>query len=261
MPAERTPPDAPSLGERYHELMGFRREAFARYRANDISIIAGPPVRVNLPTFGLHDRGTKHKRIGPLYVNDRPPIFSFVEAAIASRGHGLCIVEIGPGGGDLARHVRAQYGDRISQYYGIDRDPTVGGPWVSLATIDEAPKSIDIVIASEVIEHMSADMLVGTILEPIRGKLATDAAFIVSTPNPTAPAGIARDFTHVQNYPWYDLSAIFRLVFENVEIYRTYYAYDPKHLMQIVPRFLLCYLLEMEWCPGLVCVATRPTSP
>ena len=95
-----------SLADRYHELMGFRQEAFERYRANDISVVAGPPVRVTFPSFGFRDQGMKHKRFGPLYVSDSPPMFSIVDRIFRERAKPFTILEIGPGRGDLARRSR-----------------------------------------------------------------------------------------------------------------------------------------------------------
>jgi len=243
------------LADRYHELMGFRQEAFERYRANDISVVAGPPVRVTFPSFGFRDQGMKHKRFGPLYVSDSPPMFSIVDRIFRERAKPFTILEIGPGRGDLARHIRGKFGNKVNAYYGLDRDETVIGPWTVLEDISETPDGIDLVLASEVIEHMPADVWQTSIVEPLRQKLTRDAIFIASTPNPTSPGGIARDFTHVQHYPWYDLAAVFRLTFSDVEVYRTYYAYDPTHLLIMAPRFILCFLLGIEWCPGLICVA------
>jgi len=235
--------------------MAFRQEAFERYRANDISVVAGPPVRITFPHVGFRDEGMKHKRLGPIVVSDAPPMFSVVDRIFRASSKPLTIVEIGPGRGDLARRIRSKFGSKVKAYYGIDRDRSVTGPWTVLEGVDDAPVGIDLVLASEVMEHMPADVWQATIMEPLRPKLSPDATFVASTPNPTAPGGIARDFTHVQNYPWYDLAAIFRLTFSDVEIFRTYYAYDPKHLLAMGPKFVLCYLLEMEWCPGLISVA------
>jgi SAM-dependent methyltransferase len=251
------PERSDELADRYMEIRGFRSEALAKYGASEISVIAGPPVRLSLPAVGFDRPGNAKKRIGPFRFYDRPPVIRFVEALLRKR-NGVRVLEIGPGGGELAHELRLRFGSKIEAYYGLDRDRAVTGDFASVGSIDELPTGIDIVIAGEVIEHMSADELFRTILRPLRCKLNAGAAFILSTPNPTSPGGVARDFTHVQRYPWYDLYAIFRLAFENVEIYRSFYLYEPKRLLLLIPRILLCSILELEWCDGLVCVATGP---
>jgi hypothetical protein len=94
----------------------------------------------------------------------------------------------------------------------------------------------------------------------LTSKLSPSGSFVLSTPNPLAPGGIARDFTHTQRYPWYDLYAVFRLAFREVNVYRTHYVFSFRRLLQLIPRFVLCLLLELEWCDTLICVAKRPTS-
>jgi SAM-dependent methyltransferase len=259
-PAARGPGDSSSglLADRYHELMGFRQEAFDTYRANDISFLAGPKAGIYFPVVSLNDRGTAKKRVGPLRLYDRSPIASFVERDLRTRKSGVRILEIGPGTGQLAQSLLAQFPDRIQSYLAIERDPNVSGPYTRIASVADMQHAADVVIASEVIEHMTADELYATILGPLAQKLTPGSTFIAGTPNPLSAGGIARDFTHVQNYPWYDLYAIFRLIFGEVRIYRTNYLYDIKRLVLLLPRAILCGVMELEWCEGLVCVATRP---
>ena len=248
---------APALADRYHELMGFRREMLARYKANEVSVFAGPRPRLVFPMVGLGD-GPAKKRIGPFRFEDRAPIATFVEDVLVAAERPLTILEIGPGRGDFASAIVSRYGNRIKSYYGFDRDRTISGAYTRLDSLRNAPNGIDLVIASEVIEHMTADELYADILAQIVPKLNPGGVFILSTPNPLAPGGIARDFTHRQQYPWYDLYAIFRLAFEDVEIRRSFYLFDAKRIILLIPRVILCSLLELEWCDGLICVARRP---
>ena len=247
-----------ALADRYHELMRYRQEAFDRYKANDISFLAGPKAGVYVPVVSLRDRGTPKKRIGPIALYDRAPVASFVEAAIRARSSGLTVLEIGPGSGSLAGNLKVLFAARIERYFGVELDRNVSGPYTRVASVVDVPQPIDLVIAAEVIEHMTAEELYTSFLAPLEAKLKSDSTFIAATPNPLSAGGIARDFTHVQNYPWYDLYAIFRLVFTDVTIYRTNYVYDVKRLLLLVPRALLCAVMELEWCEGLICVATRP---
>ena len=158
----------------------------------------------------------------------------------------------------MARTLLRKYPLRIAAYYALDRDRSLPGPYRWLDSVDDVPHGIDLVIAAEVIEHMSVDDFYSGLLAPLQPKLSPDAAFAISTPNPLSPGGIARDFTHVQRYPWYDLYAVFRLIFSEVEISRTHYVFSFRRALQVVPRFLLCLLLELEWCDTLVCVGSKP---
>jgi hypothetical protein len=252
-----TPTSASPLADRYLEIRRFRSEGLARYGASEISVFAGPPVRVSVPFVGFRPRGNVKKRLGPLAFVDRPPVIEFVEKALRDRPS-AAILEIGPGDGGLCRDLRARFGSKIRTYHALDRDPSIRGEFVRAESIDTLPDGIDLVIASEVIEHMTADDLFAKLLIPLHAKLAKSATIVISTPNPTAPGGIGRDFTHVQRYPWYDLYALFRLAFENVDVYRNFYAYEAKRIALLLPRIALCGVLELEWCDGLVCVASMP---
>ena len=244
------------LVDRYHDLMIHRREALDAHGANEFSVFGGPPTRVSIPV--LARSGSQKKRFGPFGFADRAPIAAFIERAIRSFGRPVSILEIGPGRGDLARQLLTTFADRIRAYHAVDRDRSVPGPYKSVGSIDEITGPIDIVIASEVIEHMSADEFYNDLLKPAAARLSMGGAFILSTPNPVAPGGIVRDFSHVQHYPWYDLYAICRLAFTEVEVYRTHYVFDPRRLVALLPRIFLCSLLELDWRDGLVCVARSP---
>ncbi len=248
------------LADRYHEIMRFRLEALTRYRANVLSTFTGPKARLCFPTIAFVSAWDTIQRVGPLFFKDRAPVASFVEAAIRGRSSPVTILEIGPGNGFLARSLREKFGPAIAAYYAFDRDASVAGPFVLVPSIEQLSDRIDIVIAAEVIEHMTADEFYSSILEPLRDKLADDACFAISTPNALAPGGIARDFTHVQRYPWYDLYAVVRLAFSEVDVFRIHYVFSYRRLLALLPRFVLCFLLELEWCDSLVCVARRPRS-
>ncbi len=251
------PSPAPELAGRYHEIMAFRRETLVRYKANEMSVFAGPRPQLTFPSVAF-GKGPAKKRVGPFRFEDRSPIMRQVEAILIAATRPLTILEIGPGRGEFAAGLLARHGHRIARYYAFDRDPTTSGLYTRLDSLRAVPAGIDLVIASEVIEHMTADELYVDVLLQIAPKLNSDAAFVLSTPNPLAPGGIARDFTHRQGYPWYDLYAIFRLEFGEVDIWRSFYLFDAKRLVGLLPRVILCSLLELEWCDGLICVARRP---
>jgi hypothetical protein len=245
------------LADRYLEIRAFRSEALAKYKATELSLFSGPKPRVLIPKIRIGGANAPKKRLGPVSFYDNPPVLEFLERELERRDS-VAILEIGPGGGELSRDLQARFGSKIRAYYGLDRDPTAQGAYSRVESVNDIPSEIDLVVAAEVIEHMRADDLFSSLLVPLRSKLAPAATFVLSIPNPTAPGGIGRDFSHVQRYPWYDLYALFRLAFRDVEVYRHFYTYEPKRLLMLVPRILLCWVLEMEWCDGLVCVASMP---
>ncbi len=246
------------LADRYGEVMRFRLEALQKYHANVLSLLAGPPSTILLPTVSLRDDGCTIKRIGPFHFSNRPPVAPFVDRAIATAEKPVRILEIGPGDGALSRELHTRHGSKIASYYAFDRDHSVRGEFTFVSSLADVTGELDLVIAAEVIEHMDVDRFFEDILERIQSKLAPNAQFIISTPNPLAPGGVARDFTHVQRYPWYDLYAVFRLGFDDVSVFRTHYVFSFRRLLQIVPRFVLCLLMEFEWCEVLICVGGKP---
>lgn len=244
------------LADRYRELMALRREGLRRYRANEFSTISGPPCRIFFPGIGVGDQAKRRTSVGPLGIFDRPPLWSFVERVLISRTQPARILEIGPGAGLLAQYLLGNFGDRILSYVALERDQTFEGPYERVAGFQELKDPVDLVIASEVAEHMSADDWYEYLVHPLSGVLRSDATMIMSVPNPTTPGGIARDVTHVQNYPWYDLYAMLRLEFAKVDVHRAYYVWSGQRLVTLLPRLAICPLIELDWCDTLVCVAS-----
>ncbi|HUA10105.1 MAG TPA: methyltransferase domain-containing protein [Candidatus Acidoferrales bacterium] len=245
------------LADRYQELMALRREGLRRYRANEASTLAGPRATLTFPRFALREREGARLSLGPLAVHDRPPIWAFVERALAGLQRAAHVLEIGPGAGVLAKHLRARLPSNIASYSALERDASFCGPYTRIESVSELSTSVDLVIASEVAEHMTADQWLRDVVLPVAEVMSSDAVLVMSVPNPTSPGGIARDFTHVQNYPWYDLYALMRLEFTAVNIYRAYYAYSAQRVATLLPRILLCPLVELDWCDTLVCTASK----
>ncbi len=245
---------------RYHTIMANRREGLRKYGGRFTSDIYGPPVRVAFPTFHVAPPCMPSVRIGPIYVADNPPILAVVRRVLAGQLTPVHVLEIGPGEGRLAAALRAEFADRIGEYYGLELDESVRGPYTRVATVLEALEPKRLVIASEVIEHMPPQTFFGDIVVPMLPTLAPDAVMVVGTPNALAPASIFADFTHVQAYPWYDLYALLRLFFEEVDVLRTRYVWSAKRLASLIPRVLVAHALELDWCEGFICVARRPTG-
>ncbi len=240
--------------------MAFRAEALQRYKANELSVIFGPPAKIVFPRVAARSSPNARMRLGPLSISNYPPIWRFAEKLIRESTRIVNVLEIGPGNGALALHLQTVLGKRIARYFGLERDPDVSGPYERVDSIVAIPVKIDVVIASEVAEHMTADEWYSNILSPVGRRITAGGSLCMSVPNPVSPAGIHRDFTHVQAYPWYDLYAILRLTFGEVAVHRTFYAWSFQRLAFLVPRMIVCPMIEMDWCDGIVCVAKRPLT-
>ncbi|HVS47015.1 MAG TPA: methyltransferase domain-containing protein [Verrucomicrobiae bacterium] len=250
-----------TLHERYHELHALRGEALERYGRLPYPQTGGPPAKAYFPAIGRRLDPYKSVRFGPLVVSDYPPIVQVVLSEFARLPRPVRVLEIGPGRGALAALVRERFPNVVTAYLGMELDPHVEGPYARIARFDEIDKPVDVVIASEVIEHIPAEAFYADYLRPLARILAPDALLLASIPNPLAPGGIVRDFTHVQNYPWYDLYALLRLAFERVEITKTHYICNASRFFGLLPRMLLTSLQELDWTEGLIAIARRPIPP
>ena len=249
-----------ALADEYSAVMQYRSEGLRKYKTDVARCAKGPPAHVSIPKVSFNDDLLYAKKVFGLSVGLQSPITRHVEKALRSAEGPLRILEIGPGGGELAELLTRRFRSRISDYWALDRDRSVRGPFDLVTNVDSLPSNIDLVIGSEVIEHIPADTFFDTILDPLRGKLSQSAVAIFSTPNALAPAGIARDFTHVQGYPWYDLYAVLRLAFGDVNIFRSTSLWSPSKMLLFLPRMLACAALDLDWCEQLVCVARKPNA-
>jgi len=247
-----------AIGDSYHKLIELRREGLRKYRAQTVFDVCAPPFRVSFPTIGLRQPDMPYKKFGPVYVGDNPPILAVVERCVRASTRALTVLEIGPGPGSLAFFLKRRYGARIARYFALERDEAVEGPYDRIPSPEAVPAGVDLLIASEVAEHMTADDFFGGILASVLRKLAPDAAMVLGTPNALSPGAIFRDVTHVQGYPWYDLYALMRLSFASVDIYRMHYATSETHILGLIPRIVMTAPLDLDWCENLVCHARQP---
>jgi hypothetical protein len=242
------------LASRYQELMALRDEARTRYRVGTSNGLGVPPARLLWPRVSF-DRTRS-----ALTVERPPSVYANVGAVIDAAAGAVTILEIGPGRGVLCSTLRHRFGPHIGRYYGIEVDQSVVGSYARIDEPSDAAAPIDLVIAGEVAEHMTADAFLA-LLESLHGCRSASSALVVSVPNPLAPGGIARDVTHVQHYPWYDLYALLRLEYDIVDVVRTYYVWNVGRLLRLPMRMILCSFLELDWAEGILCTARRPREP
>jgi len=249
-----------SLHERYDELMGYRKEARQKYGASRWYQIYGPPTKLRYPQASVGKRPSRrHVSVGPFSLIEIGAVEPTVVGIIERWAEPGSILELGPGVGELAGFLRGRFPTKIANYFGIERDRQVDGPYAKVDDPASITTGIDLVIASEVVEHMPADEFAG-FLEMWRPALRPGAKFVASLPNVLAPTSMERDFTHVQGWPWYDFYAVLRLTFREVAVYRTYHVCGASRVLLLPIRMLLTRALEQDWCEGLLFVAGDTVS-
>lgn len=249
-----------SLESRYHEILRYRVEGLKKYGGRLVSDLYGPPSRIAFPRIARESGGMESVRIGPIRVEDDPPILRILKEQVAKISGPTNVVELGPGKGSMAGALRLRFGEKIVRYVGIERDPTISGPYERITSLDAAPETIQLIVASEVAEHMTPEDFFSGFVEAVLPRLSADARLVLGTPNAFAPSSIVGDFTHIQAYAWYDLYALLRLSFETVDVVRTRYVWSPGRLFTLPARIALTRCLELDWCEGLVCIANAPRT-
>ncbi|MHB1798590.1 MAG: class I SAM-dependent methyltransferase [Vulcanimicrobiaceae bacterium] len=243
-------------------MLEYRFEALKKYRARFVDDFGHVPHRVFYPYLWMARGGKRFPgiRLGPIMVGSVPPAFRVALKLIAKRRlPGVKVLDIGCWDGMLGRFFEA-FLDSPIEYVGVDiAPPDVDFP-VYPSLDDVKTSGFDLIMMSEVAEHMTADTLAEEFLPRIKRMLADTGTFVLSTPNPLVPTVLHRDVTHVQHYPWYDLYAIMRLFFDSVTPLRTHFVTSPRRLCILPVKKVLSYFLEVDWCDGLTFVATSPTK-
>jgi len=121
-------------------------------------------------------------------------------------------------------------------------------------------RGFDLIFMSEVAEHMPADVFLRDYLAKLPALMSPQGLAIAGVPNPLAPTVLQRDVTHVQHYPWFDLYAMFRFFFDDVDVVRTHFIHTPRRLLSLPLRVTFSYFLEMDWCEGITLLARRPRA-
>jgi len=249
-----------SLDSRYHEVLRYRVEGLKKYGGRLVSDLYGPPARLAFPRIRRTSGGMESIRIGPVLIEDDPPILEILKEQVRQISGPANVLELGPGKGSMAGALQLLFGEKIARYVGIERDPSITGPYERITTLDAAPENIHLVVASEVVEHMTPDDFFSGFLEPVLPRLDASARLVVGTPNAFGPSSIVGDFTHIQAYAWYDLYALLRLSFERVDVVRTRYVWSASRLFTLPARIVLTRCLELDWCDGIVCIASGPRT-
>lgn len=245
--------------DRYPELLEYRNEGLRKMGAMFVDQLEAPPARSFFPEVWRAGTHASYPGItlGPIKVAAVGPSMILAEQLLAKR-RSVKVLDIGCAAGRFRDYLLTKNPNRAIEYVGMDvAPPPVDFPVFSdIAAIRET--DFDLVFMSEVAEHMSADDFAENYLRRFPRLLKPDGMAIVGVPNPLTPTVLQRDVTHVQHYPWFDLYAMLRFFFEEVDVTRTHFIHTPKRLFNYPLRRVLSYVLEVDWCEGLTLVGKRP---
>ena len=136
----------------------------------------------------------------------------------------------------------------------LDIDPNGRHDFHSL---DEVKEVFDLVVAWEVIEHLSLDEIPGW-LAGLKRVTAPGGKLVLSTPNVFRPAQYWKDATHLTPLVYTDLGALLTLAgFQVTCMHRTYHGSWLQYAMvRCSPPGLLLRLWSLDFAQSIVDVAT-----
>lgn len=253
-----------SISDRYPELIALRAEGLAKYGARLTDELERPPARCFLPAVWRASRETALPAVSllGLRIGAVGPTQRIAEEAVARRAR-VKVLDVGCSAGRFRDYLELRDPKRAVSYVGMDvAPPPVDFPvYRDVAAVPD--RDFDLILMSEVAEHMPVDAFVEEYLARFPSMLGPGGVAIVSVPNPVCPSVLERDVTHVQHYPWYDLYALLRWYFGRVDVVRTHFVSSPRRLAMLPIRRAFSYALEFDWCEGLVLAARDPlqTTP
>lgn len=247
--------------DRYPELLAYRNEGLRKVGAMFTDQIEKPKSRCFFPKVWHASVQTLYPSvgIGPLRIAGVGPSVILADEAIGAREH-VKVLDIGCAAGRFRDYLQLSRPSRRLEYVGMDiAPPQVDFPvYPSMDAV--SGRDFDFILMSEVAEHMPADDFVNEYVSRFPGLLKPGGMAMVSVPNPLAPGSLPRDVTHVQHYPWYDLYAIMRFFFDEVDVVRTHFIHGPRRLLTLPLLRVLSYCLEFDWCEGIVVIARGPRA-
>lgn len=245
----------------YPQLLRYRQEGLQKVGARFTDEIERPAARRFYPTIWRNRVKNDYPSItlGPWRIAGAGPSVVLAHEVLAGRPS-IDVLDVGCASGTFRHYLQLRDPARTVTYCGVDiAPPAVDFPvYPSVSAITK--NDFDLIFMSEVAEHMPADAFIEECLAPASALLKPNGIAVVGVPNPLAPAVLQRDVTHVQHYPWYDLYAILRFFFDEVDVIRTHFVYGPRRLLSLPVRMSLAYFLEMDWCEGLTAIARKPRA-
>lgn len=245
--------------DRYPELLEYRNEALRKVGARFVDQIERPTARCFFPTVSQALRTSNYPSVSVAGFRMAAvgPSMILAHEALAALSRAK-VLDIGCAAGRFREYLMLRDPERVIDYVGMDiAPPEVSFPVYS--SIDSVPdREFDLVFMSEVAEHMPADAFADEYLARFPAFLKSTGIAIIGVPNALAPTILDRDLTHVQHYPWFDLYAMLRFFFDDVDVVRTHFIHTPRRLFSLPVKRLLSYILEVDWCEGLTLIARAP---
>lgn len=190
-------------------------------------------------------------RFGPIHA--LPIVRRVREVVLGEIRRDANVLEVGAGGGRLGmwiERLRPQ-----AHYESMDVDPAGEHDYTSL---DDIRRQYDLVVALEVIEHLSlAD--IGPWLRRLRDLTLPGGLMILSTPNTFYPPAYLRDATHQTPLCYDELAGLVAAAgFDVLRLARVYHDPWPRRLARRYLFGWLFRLLGFDFARQIVLVARRP---
>ncbi len=139
-------------------------------------------------------------------------------------------------------------------YKSMDIDKSLPHDYYNL---DEIEESFDIIVMSEVIEHLDFEEALNT-LQKLRNLLADNGKIIISTPNIHHPNSFFRDVTHKVPYRYDELGAV--LLYSGFKIDKIFRVYNDQFFKRLFRIYIASYLhryLDIDFAPSIVIVGRK----
>ncbi|OLD01364.1 MAG: hypothetical protein AUJ07_11455 [Crenarchaeota archaeon 13_1_40CM_3_53_5] len=246
------------VSKQYGKIINLRNEGLHKYNSlfpHEFARIPTVHTRPHLVTDRLsrsriHEIGLRHYDIGShICVLNRPVPWVIGRKLIKNDD---TVLDIGSSDGMFYKFLR--FNNVAPRYSGLEIDETVRSETPVYGSMKEIHSTFNIVTMFHVIEHMTSEQFLEMMTDIVR-ILDPKGSLIIATPNILCPGVFERDVEHRQPYPWYDLYAILRLFFDNVEVRRGHYLSTPLRMASIPVRMILGILMEQDWCEEVVLVA------
>ena len=157
----------------------------------------------------------------------------------------------------VAKNHKKIYGIEDGRYLTLDNDPDGTFDFQSIKDIPKS-KKFDIVILSEVIEHIPFNECMQLVAD-LSSVITSGGRIFVTVPNIHHPVRYWGDIDHVTPWSFEDLYGLFRNIGFEVAVLGRF----NKHRYPINPvrRFIVqtvCNVFRVDWCDSIIGIAKKP---
>ena len=245
------------ISKQYRRIIDLRNEGFRKYGclfphqfAKVPSIYTRPHLVIKREARSrIHELGLRHYDLSTRICVLHRPVPWVVSQKLVKSGDSL--LDIGCSDGMFYKFL--EFNKVSPRYSGLETDESLRADFPFYRFINEIHSKFKIITMFHVIEHMTLDQSLRLLQGATR--VLSDGMMVLATPNILSPGVFERDIDHKQPFPWYDLYAILRLFFSNVDVVRGLYISTPARAMTVPMRAVLGTLTEQDWCEEIVLVA------